>query len=66
MNGCGHTHHVGTCPACQRAQLARWRRQLEEAVRPAHVSPAWPRGSNLQWNPATVKPPEPSATLTTF
>jgi hypothetical protein len=27
---CGHVHHVGTCPYCQRAQLARWRRQLNE------------------------------------
>ncbi len=25
---CGHTHHVGTCPSCQRAQLKRWRMQL--------------------------------------
>jgi hypothetical protein len=25
---CGHDRHVGTCPACQRAQLARWRSQL--------------------------------------
>jgi hypothetical protein len=25
---CGHTRHVGTCPSCQRAQLARWREQL--------------------------------------
>jgi hypothetical protein len=25
---CGHVHHVGTCPCCQRAQLARWRDQL--------------------------------------
>lgn len=26
---CGHTLHVGICPDCQRAQLARWRSQLE-------------------------------------
>jgi len=25
---CGHSRHVGTCPECQRAQLARWRAQL--------------------------------------
>ena len=25
---CGHTHHVGSCPICQRAQLERWRAQL--------------------------------------
>jgi hypothetical protein len=25
---CGHTGHVGTCPACQRTLLARWRQQL--------------------------------------
>ncbi len=28
---CGHAHHVGTCPCCQRAQLARWHDQLEQA-----------------------------------
>ena len=28
---CGHTRHVGTCPTCQRAQLARWRAQLAHA-----------------------------------
>ena len=27
---CGHTAHVGTCPACQRAQLAKWRAQLAQ------------------------------------
>lgn len=25
---CGHSRHVGTCPECQRVQLARWRAQL--------------------------------------
>jgi len=25
---CGHARHVGTCPSCQRAQLARWNAQL--------------------------------------
>jgi hypothetical protein len=29
---CGHRHHVGTCPPCQRAQLASWHAQLEEAT----------------------------------
>jgi hypothetical protein len=28
MKLCGHLRHVGTCPDCQRAQLARWQRQL--------------------------------------
>lgn len=27
---CGHMRHVGTCPLCQRAQLARWEAQLAE------------------------------------
>jgi hypothetical protein len=27
----GHARHVGTCAACQRAQLARWRAQLLQA-----------------------------------
>jgi hypothetical protein len=30
---CGHVRHVGPCPSCQRAQLARWRAQLEQASR---------------------------------
>ncbi len=25
---CGHAAHVGTCSACQRAQLAKWQAQL--------------------------------------
>jgi hypothetical protein len=25
---CGHIVHVGTCSACQRAQLAKWQAQL--------------------------------------
>jgi len=29
---CGHKLHVGTCPHCQRAQLARWRAQLDTVV----------------------------------
>jgi hypothetical protein len=30
---CGHTAHVGTCAACQRAQLAKWREQLAQVAR---------------------------------
>jgi hypothetical protein len=30
---CGHVSHVGACPSCQRAQLARWDAQLAEASR---------------------------------
>lgn len=29
---CGHTAHVGTCAACQRAQLAKWRDQLAQVA----------------------------------
>ena len=29
---CGHLLHVGSCPQCQRAQLARWADQLTEAA----------------------------------
>jgi hypothetical protein len=29
---CGHTRHVGSCPWCQRSQLARWAVQLAEAL----------------------------------
>jgi hypothetical protein len=29
---CGHTAHVGTCAACQRAQLAKWRAQLAQVA----------------------------------
>lgn len=29
---CGHTSHVGTCAACQRAQLAKWRDQLAQVA----------------------------------
>jgi hypothetical protein len=25
---CGHAAHVGTCSACQRAQLDKWKSQL--------------------------------------
>jgi hypothetical protein len=27
---CGHKRHFGPCPACQRAQLARWDVQLDQ------------------------------------
>ena len=30
---CGHTAHVGTCAACQRAQLAKWQAQLAQVAR---------------------------------
>jgi hypothetical protein len=30
---CGHSVHLGSCPHCQRAQLARWGEQLAEASR---------------------------------
>jgi hypothetical protein len=30
---CGHNRHVGTCPVCQRAQLAKWQAQLTQASR---------------------------------
>jgi hypothetical protein len=30
---CGHTAHVGTCSACQRAQLAKWQAQLAQVGR---------------------------------
>ena len=32
---CRHERHVGTCPHCQRAQLARWNSQLQESTRGA-------------------------------
>jgi hypothetical protein len=28
---CGHARHVGTCPCCQRVQLAKWDTQLAQA-----------------------------------
>jgi hypothetical protein len=30
---CGHVAHVGTCSACQRAQLAKWQAQLAAVAR---------------------------------
>jgi hypothetical protein len=35
---CGHARHIGTCPACQRLQLARWQAQLAEARKLALVA----------------------------
>jgi hypothetical protein len=29
---CGHRRHVGTCPACQRRQMAEWAAQLQQAT----------------------------------
>jgi hypothetical protein len=29
---CRHTAHVGTCAACQRAQLTRWQVQLSQVA----------------------------------
>jgi hypothetical protein len=29
QRACGHDSHHGSCPDCQRAQLERWRAQLE-------------------------------------
>ena len=58
---CGHDRHVGTCGACQRAQLARWQAQLSQAseagayrgrLRGRLVSEAFPGISDLEWNPA--------------
>jgi hypothetical protein len=33
LKSCGHDRHVGPCPACQRAQLARWNSQLAAVAR---------------------------------
>ncbi|MGZ6562993.1 MAG: hypothetical protein ACXVH1_26030 [Solirubrobacteraceae bacterium] len=33
---CAHARHNGSCPSCQRAQLARWRAQLA-AVSPSRA-----------------------------
>jgi len=37
---CSHSRHVGTCPSCQRTQLARWSAQLAAvtSVRALHAS----------------------------
>jgi hypothetical protein len=36
---CGHARHVGTCPVCQQAQLARWRAQLLAVQTELHPQP---------------------------
>jgi hypothetical protein len=66
MTACGHTRHVGTCPDCQRAQLARWRGQLAEATESLRVSRPRTRGSDLQWNRAPRTQASQPAILTTF
>jgi len=43
MSACGHARHVGTCPECQRVQLARWRTQLHAVSDAARVSATPPR-----------------------
>jgi hypothetical protein len=60
MTRCGHARHVGTCPECQRAQLARWRAQLVEASNAADVSGAPSRRSYTEWSsgkPVVAKRP---------
>ena len=51
---CGHVRHVGTCAACQRAQLARWRAQLSEVERLAQARVSEPRltSSYIAWSRA--------------
>ena len=66
MTVCGHTRHVGTCPDCQRAQLARWRGQLAEATESVRVSRPSARPSDLQWNHAPRTQLGQPAILTTF
>jgi hypothetical protein len=66
MTICGHTRHVGTCPACQRVQLARWRFQLQEASAQADVSDARPPASDVKWNQANPNPRDLPRMLTTF
>jgi len=64
MRRCGHTRHVGTCPECQRAQLARWRAQLIEASNGAHVLGAKSPSSRIEWGNGEPVVSKPSATLT--
>jgi hypothetical protein len=47
---CGHAQHVGTCGACQRAQLARWRLQLMQVTRAQVVSGSSLHPSSYEWN----------------
>jgi hypothetical protein len=56
MNDCGHTRHVGTCAACQRAQLARWRAQLREASSQARVSKVRHRPPGPEWRLVGLAP----------
>jgi hypothetical protein len=37
---CGHREHVGTCPACQRVQLAKWQAQEAQAQRACYAKAA--------------------------
>jgi hypothetical protein len=37
---CGHREHVGTCPACQRVQLAKWQAQAAQAQRASYANAA--------------------------
>jgi hypothetical protein len=64
MTTCVHAHHVGTCPNCQRAQLARWRNQLDEATKRADVSRPRTSASHGQWDLAYPIAPDASAKLT--
>ena len=66
MTACAHIRHVGTCPACQRAQLARWRVQLQEATERADVSGRWPDASHNRWIPPDLIQRQPPSTLTTI
>lgn len=50
MSACGHTRHVGTCPECQRVQLARWRTQLIAASDATRVSATPRRSSHIEWD----------------
>jgi hypothetical protein len=54
VRSCGHLRHVGTCAACQRAQLARWRAQLSdvEHLAQTRVSEPPPASSYIAWNRA--------------
>ena len=44
--GCGHTAHVGTCPACQRVQRQRQAAQLAAA-----------QAARAQWQAVTASNP---------
>jgi hypothetical protein len=43
---CGHYRHAGSCPHCQRTQLARWARQLAE-VTPRQAGVVVPLRANV-------------------